>query len=400
MKKWLLLYLFVGFGYQVKCQSSAENLQKYWWYRYKLVNDFMKIGDECGESLIARKRRLDGWFIFPSGNKEPTSHDGNHLQYGDQTIGLGMYMGVLATEYRFLSNNSKDVNRTLMEIYYALKAFERLDIYAEERMRDFEATKDCANMTPHTGNTPADNDHNGFFIRDDVPLNFAVKNHEHFNRSGICHPITEVHNNVYYKITGCGSNADGHVVGMEDDSSPCDDTNLNTPQWAQDWSDLHPDAPQFPSEESQDQVHMIYEGLSLLVYYLDASENYNGVNLKELAQDNLINMCNYFGFTQNYVIKNPLDAQIKCVFGIFPEKYDKLCHCDAGGAFIFPSAPAIASLLLAGWKSMSRTREKNAEGVADMACVHVLPPLVDHQMLPPVAANNRLPLGEIASRLT
>jgi len=34
------------------------NLEKYWYYRYKLVNDFMYIGVNAGESLPASRRDL------------------------------------------------------------------------------------------------------------------------------------------------------------------------------------------------------------------------------------------------------------------------------------------------------------------------------------------------------
>lgn len=43
---------------QIKAQSQTafQNTQKYWWYRYVLVNDFMKIGNKCGESIPASER--------------------------------------------------------------------------------------------------------------------------------------------------------------------------------------------------------------------------------------------------------------------------------------------------------------------------------------------------------
>ncbi len=40
------------------------NLQKYWFYRYRLVNDFMKIGAQAGESLIAEKRIKGTMFLI------------------------------------------------------------------------------------------------------------------------------------------------------------------------------------------------------------------------------------------------------------------------------------------------------------------------------------------------
>ena len=39
-------------------QDWYRNLEKYWWYRYWLVNDFMKVGPNCGESIPADYRKL------------------------------------------------------------------------------------------------------------------------------------------------------------------------------------------------------------------------------------------------------------------------------------------------------------------------------------------------------
>ena len=38
---------------KASAQGWYRNLEKYWWYRYRLVNDFMKVGPECGESTPA-----------------------------------------------------------------------------------------------------------------------------------------------------------------------------------------------------------------------------------------------------------------------------------------------------------------------------------------------------------
>jgi hypothetical protein len=53
------------------------------------------------------------------------------IKYGDETIALGYYLGVLATEYKLLKNNNKPVLETIKEIYYALEAFNRIDYYTE-----------------------------------------------------------------------------------------------------------------------------------------------------------------------------------------------------------------------------------------------------------------------------
>ncbi|HRO42991.1 MAG TPA: hypothetical protein PL009_09160 [Flavipsychrobacter sp.] len=58
MKKALLLTLSVILSVPSFSQLSGwyQNLEKYWWYRYRLVNDFMKIGSNPGESIPAGHR--------------------------------------------------------------------------------------------------------------------------------------------------------------------------------------------------------------------------------------------------------------------------------------------------------------------------------------------------------
>ncbi|MBS1775048.1 MAG: hypothetical protein JSS64_02065 [Bacteroidetes bacterium] len=41
---------------QAWAQSSFGNLTKYGWYRYRLVNDFMKIGEGC---CVMRQLKTD-----------------------------------------------------------------------------------------------------------------------------------------------------------------------------------------------------------------------------------------------------------------------------------------------------------------------------------------------------
>jgi hypothetical protein len=56
-------------------------------------------------------------------------YKGGRIYYGDQTIDMGWYMGVLAMEYNLLKpyNNQKEIDETLTDLYYLMKAFERLD---------------------------------------------------------------------------------------------------------------------------------------------------------------------------------------------------------------------------------------------------------------------------------
>lgn len=306
-------------------QNKWTNLQKYWWYRYQLVNDYLKIGDKCGESIPASLRHLDAGCYA---NDPQRDVDPKHLHWGDATISLGQYLLVLATEYRLLKNSGLSTNRTVYEIYYAIRAFDRLDVTAEARCRDFEGTKDCLNIKPVHGsdNNPYTEDSNGFFIRDDVPYSFYQDNAEHFNRAGVC-------NRVYWNQSDIVNRTDGRIKA---DAAPNGPTT---------WVAEHPNVPHYPVEMSQDQVTEIYSGLAMLVYQLETNEQYAGVNLKNLAKRAILRMSIYCAFPGPGVwqISNPLNG--KCVYGISPNSYsttNNISHCSAGGAMIFPSSPAVA----------------------------------------------------------
>jgi hypothetical protein len=140
----------------VHAQTPDQNQSKYWYYRYRLLNNFLKVGDCRGCSTPASTRGED-------------SH--NQLYWGDGTIDLGWYIGVLATEYKLLIDNSQDGSETIKELYYALEAFNRLDYNAEI----------------YLSNGFQNGSLNGFFVRDDVPAGFIgasnlpFSNYPHFN---------------------------------------------------------------------------------------------------------------------------------------------------------------------------------------------------------------------------
>jgi len=68
--------------------AAYHNMEKYWWYRYRLVNDFMYIDptDSVGSSLPAQRRdwyNNDGEFTPSSGYQ---THDGD----GNSVCGQGV----------------------------------------------------------------------------------------------------------------------------------------------------------------------------------------------------------------------------------------------------------------------------------------------------------------------
>ena len=151
-----LFLIFFGF-FQVRCQTQDDvNLQKYWYYRWRLVNDFVKVGSAVGHSIPIQSRQ--GYNGIPD------------IEVADATIYHGFYLGILATEFKLLSINQRhsDLERTKTELYYAIKAYERLDMYGEEYL-----------------GMPGKID--GCFQRDDIPCDFLdpnsnPQNYRHFNQ--------------------------------------------------------------------------------------------------------------------------------------------------------------------------------------------------------------------------
>lgn len=155
MKKILCYLLLITLTHNFYAQDLYKNHQKYWYLRSKLRNDFMKIGTEQGESIPFTHRGKDA---------NITDTLKNAIGGGDLISELGVYLGVLATEYRLLKNNYQNTDSVKHELYCALNAINRLDYNAEPMYG--------SNHSPNL---------NGFLVRDDIPKNFVLKNYKHFN---------------------------------------------------------------------------------------------------------------------------------------------------------------------------------------------------------------------------
>ena len=139
----LLIIVFSSDPFVLHSQTLEKNLERYWFYRDRLKEHFMVCDDNNaqGTNLPATRRYEQGGETI--------------LRWGDAETHLGMYISVLATEYKLLKDNHQDYSETLRELRNALLAFERLDRDAEYWWR----TPNHHILTP---------DINGFFIRDDV----------------------------------------------------------------------------------------------------------------------------------------------------------------------------------------------------------------------------------------
>ncbi len=156
MKNLILLITILSTSINTIGQDVYQNHQKYWFLRSKLRNDLMKVGLNQGESIPFAQRGLDTKTNNQANASGVTSG-------GDLISELGIYIGVLATEYKLLKNNNQNTDSVKHELYCALNAVNRLDYTAEPMY---------GNYSPST---------NGFLVRDDIPKDFIFKNYKHFN---------------------------------------------------------------------------------------------------------------------------------------------------------------------------------------------------------------------------
>lgn len=147
----IIIFFSIIFSANMCAQDDLINMKKYWFYHYRLVNDFMAKGEHPGESIPMEERAV----------YTPSSEI---CKWGDATCAQAQYIGVLATEYALLSQQGQPTDTTKQELFLALNALNRLDWMAE------------SNLDPATIWPPPAPAINGFFIRDDVGDLF-VQNH-------------------------------------------------------------------------------------------------------------------------------------------------------------------------------------------------------------------------------
>ncbi len=134
---------------------QKEVLLKYWYYRDRLKY-FVIPGENRGEADMAGVRNrleinMDGEPNIPAPPE--------NMDFGQNSVYNGYYLGILATEYKLLMNNGNitDAAKTEKQVTYALKYFYNYLDFCEHYFT-------WNNISYH----------DGFFIRTDVPKNFTV----------------------------------------------------------------------------------------------------------------------------------------------------------------------------------------------------------------------------------
>lgn len=202
------LFVFaVCFSY---AQSPQRNLEKYWHYRDRLRERFVVVSQDVEEEGV----NIPAGDIF-----------GDTVSWSDGNSIMSHYLSLLSTELWLLKTNGQDYSQTLAELYYAMLALERLDLYSESHWRRFDGklklnTKDSLTAihnieivndlgrTPVLSErTPLPSDINGMHLRDDVTPAFWNEHRQHFGVS-VCemsgrHPMEEISQDVmFHNIEG------------------------------------------------------------------------------------------------------------------------------------------------------------------------------------------------------
>jgi hypothetical protein len=153
MKKFFLFVMLYTAGYGLAVgQAEKYNLEKYWRYKDRFLNEFIVLPNgnqtSAGMSIPAMEIQLDA-----SGNK-------TFINYTDGNANLSHYLSVLATEYKLVKNDGSNYDKVIEELYYALSAIDRIDQNSESFFRS-------------DGSVVA-SDKNGWMIRDDVTPQFWI----------------------------------------------------------------------------------------------------------------------------------------------------------------------------------------------------------------------------------
>lgn len=133
--------------------NFEDNIEKYWNYRDRLEKFiWMAPG---GDHLPV------DWAKTHHGSYLPAKFQNDDiLEWGDTGEHLGIYIQVMATEYRLMKDYGMDYHPSLYALSNVMYAIERLDMFAELFYRNKQDCGDSGTLNPE--------DINGFLLRDDV----------------------------------------------------------------------------------------------------------------------------------------------------------------------------------------------------------------------------------------
>jgi hypothetical protein len=273
------------------------NQTKYWFFRNRLINEFMKVGPGQGESL-------------------PLMRINRSEEMGDSRDGLvrpaGIYIGVLATELYILKKAGQDTYQTRLELYYALNAIKRLDETAESyNFCDTEFNDPV--FSPPANCIGTGNDWNGFLIRDDIDCSPSSNMTKYFR--------TKMSDSKFKLITQFGSN-----LVVPPTTPECLDARHTT-----------------NNDISHDQLNNLFIGLRIVQTFLDGTETFTppgglpDVNLRDFSKTIATKIFDWMVFsdgTLNQTNSDNCDYLVRS-YGTLGSTFDPTDLCGKNSPFVF-----------------------------------------------------------------
>src|SRR4051812_46369252 len=103
-----ILISFKGFSQSLNFSENEQSHRRYWYYRTRMINDFVKIGGAQGDCIC-----------FPERNYNGANGISSEVKVGPDQIDItNQYLSALALEYKLLSRNNQSTDETLREIFY------------------------------------------------------------------------------------------------------------------------------------------------------------------------------------------------------------------------------------------------------------------------------------------
>ncbi|MCC6768091.1 MAG: T9SS type A sorting domain-containing protein [Bacteroidia bacterium] len=254
MFRWLFgLLCLCHTGYHAYAQFEYP-LATYVQLRERLINKYLIVGEGHGCSLPA------SWYDSTR----------SQLVYEDETTRqLGWYLALLATEHHLNELHGKDNQATRRELYFAIRAIQRLDRYAEylqcspastlswdEQSKRYNTNTSCWSDT-------IENNLNGYIMREDIPPGW----HKRFPGD---QPVR--HGNGY----------SNWIVQDKFNKSP--------------------------NPASQDQIYHLLFGFAFIQKYLPDTLVVNSLNIRQEAQNIAYRFAE--AFNQEFRLKNPITGGV------------------------------------------------------------------------------------------
>src|SRR6056297_1290501 len=171
-KRIIIVTLGLVFSLQIVAQEYPHlaMMAKYNQYRQRLENEFVLVSENVehyGVNIPAVDRRTNKW-------------GRDILSWSDGNSNFNNYIIFLVTEIELLKRNNMPYQHSLAQLYYAMLALERLDLYSEYNLRTSHNKKILWEGDSISSYIRYPADINGFMIRDDVSFGFWKNNYKRF----------------------------------------------------------------------------------------------------------------------------------------------------------------------------------------------------------------------------